>query len=268
MKLIAPQRPDIPGYAVPAGPDIHPCALITGFPWPSDHRAANWCYLPRAFTIDKQVSEAERLAKAAPEGARAVVLAGLHADTGAWVGEPPPAGTVAWYTGWEQAVYALSREMVHRGVPQDTLIIGQSEHHPLGRWIDTAYEAAYPFQFCNYFALSDPESPHVYAPGHAAMPGLYATDHRTYSLDHVAKWLRGHPREVIPWITEPVVGDETNWKTALNICQLLGANRAVLFADHREPAKLPERKAALEQAFVQVGNWTGGDIGVAGVWRI
>lgn len=267
MKLIVPLRPDIPGYAPPQGSDIHPCAVL-GPRWPADAHMLDWKRIDDFFTHDEiRLRIAIEHVRAAPPGARAVVLTGLHADTSSWKNDPPPVGSLDWYAGWDRAIEYLAGALVSRA-PRDTLIIGQSEHHPLGRWIDTAYEAAYPFQFCNYFALSDPESPHVYAPGHAAMPGLYATDHRTYSLDHVAKWLRGHPREVIPWITEPVVGDETNWKTALNICQLLGANRAVLFADHREPAKLPERKAALEQAFVQVGNWTGGDIGVAGVWRI
>lgn len=265
MKLIVPDRPDIVRYVPPTGPSFVRCGTL-GIVWPRDAYMCSWWHIHRVFTYDDaRLDDAVQNINAAPSGARAVLLTGLHANTADyWTGQPPPVGSRAWYIGWEQAVYALARELSERGARDDTIIIGQSEHHPLRDWLTPMQRAASPFTFINYQAsVGNAHTPHVYVPGAAAsMPCLYWTDHRTLGIEHVATTLLADigatARPVVPWVTEPVPGDEANWHAALKLCAVAGVETAVLFANHH--GDMAANKAAIEREWTKVGNWTGGDI--------
>lgn len=276
MNLIVPERPDIAGYVPPNDPSPTPCRRpnhgcsfvrcgTLGILWPRDAYMCSWWHIHRVFMYDDaRITDAVHQINAAPTGARAVLLTGLHADTTHWTGNPPPVGSRAWYIGWEQAVYGLARELSERDAPSDTLIIGQSEHHPLSSWLVPMQRAASPFKFINYQAsVGNVHTPHVHVPqATASMPCLYWTDHRTLGIEHVATTLLADigatARPVVPWVTEPVPGDEANWHAALKLCAVAGVETAVLFANHH--GDIAANKAAIEREWTKVGNWTGGDI--------
>lgn len=264
MRLIIPDRPDIPGYVAPSIPGASRCGALWGWAWPADPEATDWRRVTERYLQHDQLIAAVEHIRESESGGRAVMLVGHHANTDEWSGNPPAVGSLEWHHGWFEAIRLLAARMVKIHVPHDTLIICQSEHYPLMPWLDYAVQAALPYSLLNYWAHAQPEAQykHSYAPGHRAGVCLYAADHKTYSADFLKDMLLPRTLETVCFVTEPVPGDEANWHKAMALARLAGVRRCILFADHRgTPADLIARRTAIEAAWA-AGNWTGGDIRV------
>lgn len=258
LTLIIPDRTEIPGYVPPKVEGGHRCATLWGTEATYTKGRPDWHKLAATWTDPAQLKRALALANAAPEGARAVLLSGMHGNTdGDWWLNAPRVGNDAWYHGWNAALDALAREMRRMGFPRDTLIIGQSEHYPASRWF-RPWLGLYPYANYNVVAAHDPADrwygPDQVAPAAlASCPGPYWTDHSIPfgsmgGILHTMAACRAAGSELVPFVTEPVPGEEKAWQLMVeSFAALGGVRRMILFANHN--GNLNDHKGRIEAAW-------------------
>lgn len=259
LTLIIPDRPEIGGYEPPKVEGGHRCAAL----WAERYCIGNnghplWAKMANWYTDPAQLTHALALVHAAPEGARAVQLVGLHADT-SWWSNSPPVHSKAWYLGWQGALDALGTEMRRMGFPPDTLIIGQSEHYPVRAWFPAGGKVGdYHFGCYNVVASRDDHDrwfgpDQVAASARVSMPGMYWIDHSLPfnsigGIMYTMAACRAAGSELIPFITEPMPGEEKAWQLMLEAFAALGGvRRMVLFAEH--VGDLKDHKNRIEAAW-------------------